>query len=222
MIDGSYTLSDFLLFSQDTYFRLFGLYNRDVWPLQAAALGIAALLLAMMRRPTAARPALLILALVWIWAGLAFHIQRYATINFAATFFGVLFFVEAAVLAVMAFRWRPRFTQSRAAVALVVFGVFVNPLIGFAAGRNWTELSFFGLGPDPTAIVTVGVLFACRPRWIALSGAMLWCLIAVLTALAMESVEVIGPALGLLTAPLVHLVRYVRGRDVTSEGRSEI
>ena len=215
MIDGSYALSDFLLFSKETYFRLFGLYNRDVWPLQVVALGIAVLLLAMMRRPAAARPALMILALVWIWAGLAFHVERYATINFAAPYFGVLFFVEAAILAVVAFKWRPRFTPSPWAAALVVFGVLVSPLIGFFAGRDWTELSLFGLGPDPTAIVTVGLLLACRPRWVALSGAMVWCVIAVLTALAMESVEAIGPGLALLAVPLVHLGRYVRGREVS-------
>ncbi len=30
----TYTLSDFLLFSARTYYRLFELYNRDVWPAQ--------------------------------------------------------------------------------------------------------------------------------------------------------------------------------------------
>ena len=43
----TYRLSDFLLFSPHTYYRLFELYNIDVWPLQilALSLGIAVIVL---------------------------------------------------------------------------------------------------------------------------------------------------------------------------------
>ena len=38
----TYSLTSFLLFSARTYYRLFELYNADVWPLQIATLAVAA------------------------------------------------------------------------------------------------------------------------------------------------------------------------------------
>ena len=35
----SYSLSDFLLFTPHTYYRLFELYNRAIWPVHAAGRG---------------------------------------------------------------------------------------------------------------------------------------------------------------------------------------
>ena len=35
----TYSLSSFLLFSARTYYRLFELYNAEVWPLQIVTLG---------------------------------------------------------------------------------------------------------------------------------------------------------------------------------------
>ena len=35
----TYTLSDFLLFSPRTYYRLFELYNDEIWPAQIAGAG---------------------------------------------------------------------------------------------------------------------------------------------------------------------------------------
>ena len=36
----SYTLSDFLLFTPHTYYRLFELYNRAVWPAHGVQPGV--------------------------------------------------------------------------------------------------------------------------------------------------------------------------------------
>ena len=51
----TYSLTDFLLFSPDTYWRLFERYNEAIWPLQigAAALGLALFAL-VLRRPAVA------------------------------------------------------------------------------------------------------------------------------------------------------------------------
>ena len=45
----TYSLTNFLLFSPRTYYRLFELYNAQVWPLQIVtlALGLAILILMM-------------------------------------------------------------------------------------------------------------------------------------------------------------------------------
>lgn len=218
----SYGLSDFLLFSQETYYRLFELYNRDVWPLQILALALATTLLWLLwRRPAhGGRLAAFVLTLVWAWVGWAFHLERYATINLAAPKFAALFVVAALMIFGIGFvggrlRIRDRDTPGvRAGIALVLFAACFDPLIGLTAGRRWSELSIFGLAPDPTAIATIGVLIASkgRLRWLPAVPAVIWCLIAILTSLAMDSIEFIGPAAALVVAAFVVLHDSLDGR----------
>ena len=80
----TYTLSDFLLFSPRTYYRLFELYNADIWPAQIVtlALGGAALVLLRYRRAGQGRIVAAILAGCWLWVAWAFHWRHYATINY--------------------------------------------------------------------------------------------------------------------------------------------
>ena len=40
---------------------------------------------------------------------------------------------------------------------LVVAGLFY-PLVGLAAGRPWVQAEFFGMAPEPTALLTLGLL----------------------------------------------------------------
>lgn len=65
----SYRLSDFLMFSPETYYRLLELYNEAVWPAQVAALAAGLLLLVLLRRPGAPSGSLvaLLLAACWFW-----------------------------------------------------------------------------------------------------------------------------------------------------------
>ena len=58
MLDWSYRLSDFLLFSPRVYWRMFELHNAALWPLPLAmlALGIAALTVAILRPQQSGRP----------------------------------------------------------------------------------------------------------------------------------------------------------------------
>ena len=96
----TYAPSDFLLFSPRTYFRLFELYNREIWPAQVASIGIGFAMLALLRRREIqpGRVVAAILAAGWLWVAWAFHLQRYATINWAATYFALAFAVEALLL----------------------------------------------------------------------------------------------------------------------------
>ncbi len=220
----SYALSDFLLFSQETYLRLFELYNRDIWPLHVVALAASiGLMWLLWRRPAhAGRLIAAVLTIMWAWIGWAFHLERYATINIAASYFAALFAVVAVMLfgiGVLADRLRiadTGTTGARTGIGLVVFAILIDPLIGLADGRAWTELSIFGLGPDPTAIATIGVLLAAegRLRWLTAVPVVIWCLIAVLTAVAMDSLELIGPALAVGILGLVALHEGSRKRMI--------
>lgn len=210
MIDelDSYALSDFLLFSQETYFRLFELYNRELWPIHLVALALGLALLWLMRQSDerSGRAAAAILVVLWAWVGWAFHLERYATINLAAPYFAVLFGIEALLLAWSGvFRGKLRFATGphRRSIAaqvgfvIVAFSILIHPFIGMLAGRGWDQVSLFGLGPDPTAMATVGALLAVKGknRWLPIALALTWCFVATLTAIAMGSIEGFAPGM---------------------------
>ena len=91
---------DLLLFAPRTYYRLFELYNLELWPLQllALALGLAILVLARRGSERAGRAIATILALCWLWVAWGFHWQRYASINLAAGYFAWAFVIQALLL----------------------------------------------------------------------------------------------------------------------------
>lgn len=174
----TYSLSDFLMFSPDTYWRLVERYNRGLWPVQLAAGAAGALLLALAawRRPWTSRAVLAGLATAWLWVGWAFHGQRYATINWAAPYVAAAFVVEAALLAGVAIVARggdpaPAGERLRAlGWVLAVAGVLLFPLLAPALGRSWARAEVFGLMPEPTALATLGLLLAMGLRqraWLA-------------------------------------------------------
>lgn len=164
----TYRLSDFLMFSPRTYWRLVELHNRALWPahLVALAVGLGLLRLAAMRRPGASRVAAAALAAVWAWVGWAFLWQRYATINWAAAWIAIAFWLQAALLLLLGAMhsavWRAR-TGARlrgAGWTLAVAGLLLYPLAGLAAGRPWAQAEVFGIMPEPTALASVGLVLA--------------------------------------------------------------
>ena len=218
----TYTLSDFLMFSPATYYRLFELYNREIWPLQLLCLGLGIALLALMqgRGHRHGRVAAAILAGCWLWVAVAFHLHRYATINWAASYFAGFFAVQALLLLwIGVIRGQLVFdranpTVRRTGFAVVLFGVFVVPLIGFLVGRNWVQGEVFGVAPDPTAIATLGVLLAASGRvfWELLIIPLLWCAISGATLLAMRSADAPVPTLLMLVALLLAAWKKVSPR----------
>ncbi|OUL99250.1 DUF6064 family protein [Variovorax sp. JS1663] len=193
----SYRPSDFLLFSAQTYHRLFELYNAELWPAQlfAAALGLALVWLPAKGRPAAAgRAIFLLLAACWCWVAWAFHLQRYAAINWAATWFAAGFALQGLFLLLAAcIEWeRAHRARRTLGLALLGFAVLVQPWLGLVLrGRPWTEAELFGMAPDPTALGTAGLLLALRPAagtrfgqvlwWLAWPIPLLWCAIGALT-----------------------------------------
>lgn len=160
----TYTLSDFLMFSPRTYWRLIERYNRDFWPLQLPLLaaGLAALWLAAARRAQAFRWVAFALSAAWLWVGWAFLWQRYATINWAAQYVALAFAVQAALLLAAGVFCRPASRPTGAAVhgfgwLLAGAGLFY-PLVGLAAGRPWVQAEVVGMAPEPTALLTLGLL----------------------------------------------------------------
>jgi hypothetical protein len=203
----SYTLSDFLLFSPRTYYRLFELYNLAIWPMQLAALGLGLAVLALWLRRGVwhGRAIAAILAAGWLWVAGAFLLARYDTINWAAKYVAVGFALQALLLAwsgLVRDRIRPSPPANAAGwggLAVFVFALAVQPLAAPLLGRDWTQVELFGVAPDPTAVATLGLLAAARaPRWLLVLPA-LWCAITGVTLWTMAAPDALAtPVVALL------------------------
>ena len=166
----TYTLGDFVMFSPATYWRLVENYNRDVWPAQLAGLiaGFAACGLTLLQRASAAaRVQALLLAAAFLWVGWAFFWQRYATINWAASYFAFAFWAQALLLVVLALL--PAQSEIKVSSAapkvgwcLALAGLLIYPLGSAWSGKAWSQMEVFGVSPEPTALVCLGLLLA-RP-----------------------------------------------------------
>lgn len=222
----TYSLRDLLLFSSRTYYRLFELYNAAIWPAQVAALGLGLAVLALLRRPSAARARAIaaILAGCWLWVAIAFHAHRYAKINSAAISFAAAFGLEAALLIwIGVLRGRLSFerTAGRAGFWIFFFALAIEPILGPLLGRGWRQVELFGVAPDPTAVATLGILLLAsgRGRWSLLAVPAIWCVISGATLLAMKAPDAWIPPLAAVLAVTL-AIRQKRARRRTAKTRS--
>lgn len=217
----TYTLSDFLLFSPRTYYRLLELYNVAIWPVQLAglAIGVSIAVLLFGKRNRRDRSIAGLLAVCWLWIAWAFHYERYAQINTAAPWFAAAFALQALLLAgFSAFPGRVALGtaqdgDARIRSAIVAIAVVGYPLLAPLAGRSWTSAEVFGAAPDPTAIATVAALGLVhgRRRALLLVVPLLWCLVSAATLWAMNSPEAVLVA-GSAVLAIVMAARRMRTR----------
>jgi hypothetical protein len=195
----SYGLSDFLLFSPRTYYRLLERHNQELWPGQILATGLGALIIWLLRHPSDRQGRIIsaIIAALWTWVAWSFLWERYATINWA-----VRYVVPAFALEALLFLWigtvhgRWSFGPSRHPThiiggSLLVFSLAIYPMLSPLSGRPWGQAELFGVAPDPTVLATLGLLLLARGgrRGALLIVPILWCLISGATLLAMGPPE---------------------------------
>lgn len=206
----TYRPADFLLFSPRTYYRLFELYNAAVWPAQALSvgLGLGLWLALLQRRAWAPRAASALLALCWLWVAWAFHWQRFASINWAATGYAAAFAIEGLLWATWALVGAgpaaPPGRSRRVGLALLFVALVVQPVVGMLLGRPWQQAEVFGLAPDPTALGSLGVLLLLAPQraatqtaasrrprvaWLLWPIPLLWCALTGITLAGLNAAE---------------------------------
>jgi hypothetical protein len=217
----TYGLRDLLLFSPRTYYRLFELYNLELWPLQLLALALGVALLILLRRggERAGRAIALILAVSWLWVAWGFHWQRYASINWAAKYFALAFALQALLLLWSGLSGRLTRLQSssiqrRAGLGLLLFALLVFPMIGPLLGRSWMQSEVYGMTPDATALATLGLLSLADWRgavWLW-PIPVAWCLISGATLWAMQSPGFMIMPLAALLAVAVAVGNSIRQR----------
>jgi hypothetical protein len=227
----TYHLSDFLLFSPRTYYRLLASYNAAVFPAQIPALllGLAAAYGVLRPSPRRTRAVALLLAVAWLGIAVSFHARRYASINWAAVYFAWAFAVEAVLwLGIGALGGRLEFVgpsdrTGRVGLGLILFAVVVEPLAAPLLGRGWAASEIFGLFPDPTAVATLGLLLAARVRgrWALMLVPVLWCATTGLTLYAMKAPDfVIAPAAAALAVVAAGVQRPARGASRSTNASS--
>jgi signal transduction histidine kinase len=156
----TYRLSDFLMFSPRAYWRLVELYNQELWPAHFLALAAGAGALALAWRARLPRVVPAVLAIAWSWAAWSFLWQRYAQINWGAHYLAGAFAAQALMLLSMAAVQpgsAPTTGSRRIGAALALLGL-AYPATAVLWGRPLAQAETFALMPDPTALLTMGVL----------------------------------------------------------------
>lgn len=198
-----------LPFTTEQFLAVFRDYNSTLWPAQLflLALAVAAVVLVVWPRRWSSVVVSAILAFLWVWMGLAYHLAFFTSISppaygFAAVFVaGALVFVwHGVVRRRLEFKWVAS-GRGVMALLLVAFALIVYPAWSYFAGHPYLETPTFGV-PCPTTIFTMGLLaLLVRPYprsplvvpilW-SLVGAQAAFLLAVPQDLALVAVAVLG------------------------------
>lgn len=190
----TYRPEDFLLFSPRVYWRMFELQNEALWPLHlvTVAAGLV-ILLVLLRWPKRGGWIGVLLAALWVFVGWSFLWNRYAAINWAITYVAPIFALQAIMLLIATImRGGLTFYRcdviARVGLLLTTTSLVLYPLLPILAGRPWPSAEVFGIAPDPTVIVTLGLLLAARGRSLPmlLPVPLLWCLLSGLTLWTMD------------------------------------
>ena len=154
-------------FTAAEFFEVFVRYNLAVWPAQlvltAAGISIAAAAYRAntLRSPRWAHVALILLAALWLWSGIAYHKTFFTMLSPAGEIFGSLFIAEAALLLLRVWQngtaiERPSTTSVFTGNALIAYALFGYPLLAYLLGHEFPAMPTFG-APCPTTIFTFGV-----------------------------------------------------------------
>lgn len=216
----TYSLSDFLMFSSRSYYRLIESYNAAIWPAHVLALVVGVIVLGAIARPRQhlQRSAALVLAAAWGWVAWAYQLERYAEINTAAPYFAAAFAVQALLLCWLAYRpGNAAQAPQPLGLGLTGLAIFAYPLLALARdGSNWHQAEVFGIVPDPTVVATLGVLLAWRAPAIFWLIPVSWCLVSGATLMELKIGHAwLLPAIA-LTAVLARVMGSRKPRDVSS------
>lgn len=216
----SYSLSDLLLFSEQTYLRQFELYSQWLFPLQwifylYTLLSLFAILSA---RLLLIRLLFMMVALLWLICAYGYLWQYYAGINWLAQYFIVIFVLQALLIFYFA-RFKILDTglqlsgyRLKLAIILWIFAVTGQPALHYLSDSNGVQLTLFAVTPDSLASISMAFMLVLRLPVYFFIPTVLWLLFSVLTYLAMDSLSILFPLLVLLCYFLLSLSTLMNAR----------
>ena len=215
-----------LPFTLEQFLGVFVSYNTTIWPAQIILnlLALIAIILTLRGRPPS-RIISVILASLWVWTGVVYHLLFFAVVNPAALLFGVLFIIQGMVFLIfgslrsaISFRFQST-PQGYAGAVFLAYGLLIYPVLGYFLGHLYPSSPTFG-APCPTTIFTFGLLLWTN-RHVAfyiIVLPLLWSIIGFGAALNLGILEDVG----LLIAGLVGTVFLsVRTKSDSAQPRSQ-
>ena len=154
-----------LPFTTEQFLDVFVRYNDTVWPapLVLIALAIGAVAYSSPEWPGDGRKVNAILAVLWLWMAIVYHLAFFASVTPAAIVFELAFTTQAGLFAWLAVRPQTLGYRPRANAAGVVGGILIvyalvgYPIVGYVIGHRYPGAPTFGV-PCPTTIFTFGLL----------------------------------------------------------------
>lgn len=216
-----------LPFTVTQFVAVFSSYNASIGLLPILAYAAGAAILAIAIRGCAKHSAVggALLAAMWAFTGIGYHILSFARINPVARVFGVMFVIEAVLLAVASLRGKLRLrfdgsARSWFGAALAAWAMVGYPLAGYLGGHGYPNGPVFGLTPCPLVLFTFGVLCLAEmpPRYVV-SVPILWALVGTTAALSLgirEDATLLLAAIAFVTLSLRH--RRSAGRSAVARG----
>jgi hypothetical protein len=176
-------------FTAEQFFDVFRRYNEAVWPAQIALIAVGLFTVFAAWRANArrswrwARVALVLLAALWLWTGIAYFKMFFVSITPAGEIFGSLFIAEAGLLLISTWQNGTPFERTSpanfaVAACVIAYALLLYPLLGFALGHRYPAMPTFG-APCPMVIFTFGVFClvpAAIPRF-AVAVPVLWAML---------------------------------------------
>jgi hypothetical protein len=190
-----------LPFTVDQFLGVFRLYNDAMWPAQwiLHVLALVVIVLGLRGLPEDGRRVSGILAFLWLWAGVIYHLAFFSSVNRAAPIFAALFVAQAVLLFTigvaqgrLAFRARSD-AAGFAGGAIIAYALVIYPLLGHALGHRYPAAPTFGV-PCPTTMFTLGMLLWVTPpvpkRLLVVP--LVWTIVATMAALELGIREDFG------------------------------
>ena len=153
-------------FTLEQFFGVFSNYNQAVYPMQIIFYLISIIAIYLTLKPTSKSDKIIsaILAFLWLWMGIVYHLIFFTSINKAAYLFGVAFMAQGILFLIfgvfqdkLAFKFHSGI-HGGLGIVLILFALVVYPCLGYVLGHKYPLSPTFGL-PCPTTIFTFGLLF---------------------------------------------------------------
>lgn len=226
--EGSVNLCDFmkLPFTLEQFLDVFRQYNVSVWPAQVLliVLALAATYFSIFNKSYSNKIIVSILAFLWLWMGVVYHLIFFSSINKAAIIFGALFIIHGLLLfyfGIIKDKLKFQFSLNKygiTGIVLTTFALVVYPLLGYWLAHVYPLSPTFGL-PCPTTIFTFGILLFSSSRipFIVIIIPAIWSIIGFSAAVSLGMKE----DTGLLIAGFVGTIMIIyRNTELQKVGLS--